>query len=132
MPHKMPPIHGRFVKGKSGNPEGARKHNHALKKLRKASRADVEIIADLIQKKTPEQLYSLLKAGKLKGFAALVVSVFVKACTKGDAAAMEKLFREMVGPVREEFNLYNPDGTMAGGERTVIVIPDNGRDPIDD
>lgn len=100
----------KFPKGTSGNPEGGRKSNKGLVKLRKATREDIEAIGYLLRNKTPTEIMEMLKKGDQSLLTSIPLSVAIQAFRKGDAGAMEKLFNEIVGKAKERIEISGVDG----------------------
>ncbi len=99
----------RFKKGVSGNPEGGRKHDPELRKLRNLTKEEMVEIGSLIVKgdiAELERLKNAIKkvakgelAPKVPVLQAMMASVALKTIATGDANALDILLNRLVGRV---------------------------------
>jgi len=97
----VPPKETRWKKGQSGNPEGGRKHNPELKKLKNLTEAEIVEVGSLVVKGSITDLKKLSQNPDCSALTAMMASVAAKAINKGDGAALDILLNRIVGKVKE-------------------------------
>lgn len=117
MPRKPPPKHSQFKKGKSGNPDGARKHNPALKALKNLTLDTYREVIEAVCTGNVELLANMAK-GEDEKMSALQVGVaraFYAAIQKGDYEIIERIAQRIVGKIPDELNVVskNLNATVA-------------------
>lgn len=105
MPRGIPPKHSRWKKGQSGNPEGGRAHNPAIKRLKKLTN---EAYADLIEAVAfgnGEDVRALACSGKAQNLIATLAHCWMVARRRGDYETIEKILSRVLGKIPDEINL---------------------------
>lgn len=97
MGYKTPPKGKGFQPGKSGNPQGARLHNVALKKLKRLAAPELARIIDLMLQSSVAELRTLKKNKKLPALDAWIVAIILKAQKRGDGKALEVILSRALG-----------------------------------
>lgn len=118
-----------FKPGQSGNPEGARKHNPEIKKLKALTEVELIDVGTFIVKSKFHQLKELLKSPEISTLHAMAAGLAIKSVTKGDAAAFNALMDRLLGKVKEHVNL---SGNIGGTSRVVLFLPKNGSEAPDE
>lgn len=102
---KPPPKHSRFKKGKSGNPEGGRKHNPAVRAL---GQLTVEKYREVIQLVLEGKVQDLKDMAENENTPAIQVGIavsFLKAIKNGDYAVIERIAERIVGKIPDEIKI---------------------------
>lgn len=113
-----------FQKGQSGNPEGGRKHDPELKKLKNLTQAELIEVGTFIVKGKMSELRALMKNPDTSALQAMVAGLAIKTMSKGDPAAFNALMDRLLGKVKEHIQ---HSGEIGGAPNVIIKIPDNGR-----
>ena len=87
-----PPKSTQFKKGQSGNPEGARKHNQDLKKLKACLKREIDETLNLLLQSDIDKLNHLIKSKDSDVLTLALASVLSKSIKKGDWYALKGLF----------------------------------------
>ncbi len=128
MAKVLPPIEKRFKKGQSGNPEGGRKHNKDLKKIRHLTNEEFKEVASVILNRdcSLEDLKEMVVTqDKVSPLTRWIASVVGNGIKKGDAAALNVLLDRICGKVKEH---VHHTGSPMVQQGTVVVLPSNGKE----
>lgn len=105
MPKNQPPKHSQFKKGKSGNPEGARKHNPALKALKKITIESYREIIELVLTSDVRAIKAIAEDPKSTGLQVGIAVAFMKAIKNGDYTVIERIAERIVGKIPDEIKI---------------------------
>jgi hypothetical protein len=95
----------KFKKGVSGNPEGSRAHNPAIRALKKLT---IEIYREVIELAMTSNLAALKEVAEHPDTPAVQVGVAValmKAIREGDYGVIERIAERIVGKIPDELNV---------------------------
>lgn len=102
---KPPPKHSRWKKGKSGNPEGGRAHNPALKALRKITIESYREIIELVLTSDVRAIKAIAEDPKSTGLQVGIAVAFLKAIKNGDYTVIERIAERIVGKIPDEIKI---------------------------
>lgn len=105
MPRKPPPKHSQFQKGKSGNPEGSRAHNPALKALKKITIESYREIIELVMTSDVRAIKAIAEDPKSTGLQVGIAVAFLKAIKNGDYTVIERIAERIVGKIPDEIKI---------------------------
>jgi hypothetical protein len=94
-----------YKKGQSGNPEGGRKHNPVMRKLKALTNEQVAEIGTLILEGNLPELQAIAKDDTAPALKVLIASVVAKAMQRGDAHALNIILDRIAGKVKERIEL---------------------------
>lgn len=106
MPAK-PPVGRRFTKGRSGNPEGGRAHNPALRALKKLTIETYREAIEQVMTGNLAQLQDTIKNPESTALQVGIATAFLKAIKNGDYAVVERIAERIVGKIPDELNVKN-------------------------
>ena len=118
----------RFKPGESGNPEGGRRHNPDLRRLKKLTTEEVLEIGSFLLSNNIAKLQAMTddaiqnprsRHSSLKIWIARVV---LQGSKKGDAKALELVLNRLIGKVPDKMEFPN-----LNKPQVIITLPDNGR-----
>lgn len=113
-----------FKPGQSGNPEGARAHNPAMKLIKRLSAAEVAQLGTMILTKNMLKLKEIAETSKSdvnckhSALKAVMASIILKAFQKGDAHALDVILNRLIGKVTEKISLVDAKITPTTAELT--------------
>lgn len=99
-----------FKKGQSGNPDGGRKHNPDVKKIRRLSKEEVADIASLLLEKNIEGLQAVINDPNSSTLKVWTATLVVKSMKKGDSKCWDVILSRIIGKVPEKFEHTGKDG----------------------
>lgn len=104
-----------FPKGKSGNPEGARKHNPELKKIRALTRESLAEIGSLVVNKKFDEIERIARDETKPALQVWIANIVRLGAIRGDDARLNNLMNRIVGPVKNEIDLKtdNPNSNKS-------------------
>ncbi|MDH4163312.1 MAG: DUF5681 domain-containing protein [Nitrospirota bacterium] len=102
---KPPPKHSRFKKGQSGNPEGGRAHNPAIKALRKITIESYREIIELVLTSDVRKIKAIAEDPKSTGLQVGIAVAFMKAIKNGDYTVIERIAERIVGKIPDEIKI---------------------------
>jgi len=108
--NKHPPREHQFKPGQSGNPEGARRHNQELKRLRRLSAEEVSAIATMILEHDRKALVELTKKTDASILQLWFAKIAAKAIDKGDATALSIILDRVCGKAPSKVEISGKDG----------------------
>jgi hypothetical protein len=114
--YKKPPTHSQFKKGQSGNPRGRpRGSKNFNTRLREA--ADEKVL--------------IIENGKRRKVALDEVAIkrFVRQCAQGDYRSTRDLFGYLQEDDRQREQERTRERSSPPRRHSIVVLPDNGRDP---
>ena len=94
-----------WKKGQSGNPNGARAHNHAVKALARLTVATYREVIELVLTGNLTELKAMAENPKTPAIQVGVASAFMKAIKSGDYAVIERIAERIVGKIPDEINV---------------------------
>jgi Family of unknown function (DUF5681) len=94
-----------YKKGQSGNPEGGRKHNPIMRRLKALTNEQVAEIGTLILEGNLPQLQAIAKDDTAPALKVLIASVVAKAMQRGDAHALNIILDRIAGKIKERIEL---------------------------
>lgn len=119
-----------FKKGApSGNPEGGRKHNPEIKKIKALTEKQLIDVATFVLQSSVGQIKARMKDPKTSVLHGMVLGLALKSMTKGDAGSFNALMDRMLGKVKENFHL---SGTIGGTSKVILTMPPNGSEAPED
>lgn len=105
MAKKLPPIETRFKKGKSGNPEGGRKHNPAIKALKNITIESYREVIEIVMTGSLADLKEMAEDPKTSALQVGVATSFLKAIKTGDYNVIEQIASRVIGKLPDEINV---------------------------
>lgn len=125
-----PPEKNRWKKGVSGNPDGGRKHDPEIRKLKALTKKEIAEVGELILMGNFQELLRMRDEVKnLKSedsaLKVMIAAVAMRVVSKGDMVALDTLLNRLVGKVKDEIDL---SGTLTSNSRVVVSLPSNGRE----
>lgn len=94
-----------FKKGQSGNPEGGRAHNPAIKALGKLTLETYREVIELVLKGKLTDLKKMIEDPNTPAIQVGVATAFLKAIKNGDYNVIEQIASRIVGKIPDEINL---------------------------
>lgn len=94
-----------FKKGQSGNPEGARAHNPAIKALTKLTIESYREVIEIVMTGTLQDLKEMAEDPKTSALQVGIATSFMKAIKSGDYAIIEKIAERIIGKIPDELNV---------------------------
>lgn len=91
----------KFKKGKSGNPEGGRAHNPAIRALKNLTIETYREIIELVLTGNLAQLEKLIKDESSSALQVGVATAFAQAIKAGDYEVIERIAERIVGKIPE-------------------------------
>ncbi len=122
-----PPKQGMWKKGQSGNPKGGLAHDPALKKLKRLTKDEMIEIGSMVVKGSVASLRAIAKDPNESALKCMMAAVAVRTIVKGDPKALDALLNRLIGKVKDEVHVSNPDGTlrdklsMSQAERAALI-----------
>lgn len=123
-PVKAPPRSTWWKPGQSGNPNGGRAHDPALKAVKKMTKEELGKIGQLVLDGDYETLVELAGDREASVLTQMFASVCLRIINKGDASALDMLLNRIVGKVKDELDV----GGTGLAARVVVTLPANGRE----
>lgn len=122
---KPPPAHSRFKKGQSGNPEGGRAHNPALKALRKLTVESYREIIELVLTGNVAAIKKIAENPASTGLQVGISVAFLKAIKSGDYNVIERIAERIVGKIPDVVTVnqntnMNVAGSIAVFDKTAL------------
>ncbi len=114
-----------WKKGQSGNPDGAKKHNPALKVIKNLTEKELIEVSNMVLKGTMGELLDIREDEESTVLQRMLASVAVRVMKKGDMHAMDILLNRMIGKVKDKIDVNNLNATPA---RVIVTMPSNGRE----
>ncbi len=105
MARKLPPEATRFKKGVSGNPDGARKHNPAIRALKQLTLDTYREVIELVLTGNLTDLKAMAENPKTPAIQVGIASALMKAIKDGDHGVIERLAERIVGKIPDEVNV---------------------------
>jgi len=112
-----------WKKGQSGNPEGGRKHDPAMRAIKNLTKSELVTVGNLIIKNNYKALLALAKADDATVLQRMLATVAVRIVQNGDMHALDILLNRLVGKVKDEVMQQMEIRTP----QVVVTLPDNGR-----
>lgn len=107
--YRRPPKATQFKKGQSGNPEGARAHNPAIKALKALTIESFREIIELVMKGNLQSLKSVINDPDTSAVQVGIAKAFLKAIRNGDYTVIEKIAERIVGKIPDQLNITSPE-----------------------
>ena|SRR5665213_438697 len=117
---KPPPKHSRFQKGKSGNPEGGRAHNPAIKALRKLTVESYREIIELILSNNVAAVKAIAEDPNTTALQVGIAVAFLKAIKNGDYTVIERIAERIVGKIPDVVHINSQNNSNVNAEIKVI------------
>lgn len=117
-----------FKKGQSGNPEGGRAHDPVAKAIRKLTSAQLEHVISLLSNKTLAEIKQIAEAKTTDALTVWIAAIIVNGVKKGDVFSMDKLMERILGKVKQDFRVGDPNGQAIVPNTVIVNIPSNGRE----
>ncbi len=95
----------KFKKGVSGNPEGARKHNPAIKALSKLTVETYREVIELVLQGKVSDLKAMAEHPDTPAVQVGIAVSFLKAIKNGDYAVIERIAERIVGKIPDEIKI---------------------------
>lgn len=105
MPRKLPPVHTRFKKGQSGNPEGARLHNPITRALKNLTVESYRECIEAVCTGNLANLKAMVDDPKISALQIGIARAFIKAMQAGDYAVIERIAERIVGKIPDELKV---------------------------
>lgn len=105
MPRKPPPKHTQFKKGQSGNPQGGRIQNPALRALKKLTVETYREIIELVLISDVATIQAIAKDPSTPAVKVGICVAFLKAIKNGDYAVIERIAERIVGKIPDEIKI---------------------------
>ncbi len=121
----VPPKHGQWKKGQSGNPEGGRKHDPVIKQFKALTKAELAEVGNLVVKSKLDDLKAVKDDPNASVLKVMLASIAVKVISKGDMHALDLLLNRLIGKVRDDVIVT---GIPANQPQVVVTLPANGRE----
>lgn len=118
-----PPKKYQFRKGRSGNPEGARKHDQVKKAIKKLTSEELKEVINGLIMGTSADLESDIKSKESPVLVKLVGNALLKASQSGDIKTLEALMDRVIGKVPTKLEQIG----NAPKSNVVLYIPANGK-----
>lgn len=112
MPRLPPPKHSQFKPGKSGNPEGARKHNPIAKALKNLTIQSYREVIEAVCTGNVAFLQDMVNDPKTSALQVGVAAAVIKAIKVGDYATIERIAERIVGKIPDELNLNSTNTNL--------------------
>ena len=103
--YKKPPVHSQFKKGQSGNPEGGRAHNPAIKALKNLTVETYREVIELVLTGNLAQLKAMAEHPETSALQVGIATAFMKAIQSGDYSVIERIAERIVGKIPDELNV---------------------------
>ena len=100
--------------GQSGNPEGARKHNPAIKALKHLTIESFREIIELVVKSDLAAIKAIAENPKTSGLQVGIAVAFMKAIKNGDYGVIERIAERIVGKIPDELKVTSNNQTLHG------------------
>ena len=123
-----PPKHSQFKKGQSGNPRGAQLHDQTAKQIRKLTSEEVREVATLILDNNLPGLQAIARDKTASVLKVWIASIAAKGIQKGDPSALDKILERLIGKVKQDVSLSDPNGNPLVAPQVVVYLPSNGRE----
>lgn len=94
-----------FKKGQSGNPDGARAHNPAIKALKNITLESFREVIELVLKGNLRELKAMAEDPETSALQVGVATAFMKAIKTGDYNVIEQIASRIVGKIPDEINV---------------------------
>lgn len=104
-PKRKMPVGRRFKPGKSGNPEGARAHNPAIRALKNITLTVYREIIEVVMTGNLDMLRAIIKNPESSAVQVGVARAFLNACKRGDYTVIEKIAERIVGKIPDVLNV---------------------------
>lgn len=113
----------RFQPGQSGNPQGGKLHDPALKQIKNMTKDELKKVANLVIQGSMENLQLLARHEEATVLQKMLASVCLRVVVNGDMGALDTLLNRLVGKVKDEVE-------MSGDVKPQIIVtlPSNGRE----
>lgn len=98
---RNPPERNRFKKGQSGNPQGSRLHNPAIRALRKLTVETYREVIELVLQGKVSDLQEMAKNPDTPAVQVGIAVAFLKAIKNGDYDVIERIAERIVGKIPE-------------------------------
>lgn len=92
-----PPKHTQFRKGKSGNPDGARKHDPVLRVIRGLTYLQLGTIVDCLFGATESEIRAITEDNSYPIFVQIIAKAILKSLDENNMDVVEKLMDRMLG-----------------------------------
>ena len=110
--------------GQSGNPNGGRAHDPALKAVRKMTKDELAKTAQLVLDGDYDTLVALANDRSASVLTQMFASVCLRIIYKGDMAAFDAFLSRIIGKVKDELDA----NLTHSAARVVVTLPANGRE----
>lgn len=127
MKKKKKPLPHRFKKGEpSMNPDGGRKHDHVMKRIKLLTRQELATVCNLVLQGNIEQLEEICEDREYSSaLKVLVASIVKRGVRDGNFGAFDALLNRLLGKVPDRMDLNHLN---SGGPTIVVTLPSNGRE----
>lgn len=123
-----PPLHTRFKKGQSGNPNGAQRHSPEFKRMRRLVEAELVDLGSLILNGDMTELRQIVNDPNASVLTRMLASVVHKGINKGNMDSLDKLLTRIVGKPKEQVEGGNQTDRFVQSEskiaRALLTDPD--------
>lgn len=109
---RIPPKHSQFKPGKSGNPEGARKHNPIRKALKNLTVESYREVIEAVCTGNVAHLQDMVKDPKTSALQVGVAAAVIKAIQVGDYTTIERIAERIVGKIPDELNVKSSNTNL--------------------
>lgn len=118
-----------WKKGQSGNPQGGRLHNKAIKNIRNLTNQELARVGSIIVQGKIGELRAIIDKGNdANVLEAMIASVCIGIVTKKDANALNALMDRLAGKIPQRLESTGKDGEPLNQPQVIVTIPSNGRD----
>lgn len=105
MAKKLPPVETRFKKGQSGNPEGSRAHNPAVKALKNLTIESYRECVEMVCTGNLSELKAMAENPKTSALQVGIATAFMKAIKSGDYTVIERIAERIIGKIPDELKV---------------------------
>lgn len=100
-----------FKKGTTGNPQGARLHNPAIKALTKLTVETYREVIEIVMKGTLKDLKAMAEHPQTSALQVGIAASFIKAIQAGDYNVIERIAERIIGKIPDELNVNSTSNT---------------------
>jgi hypothetical protein len=116
-----PPKHSQFRPGRSGNPDGGRRHNPALKIIKRLTAPEIQEVGSLIVKGSMADLKKAAADPGASVYKVMLISLVMRVIKKGDPRAFDTLFNRLVGKPKSASELTGAEYGLKNFATVVIT-----------
>lgn len=109
---QLKPFH--FKPGQSGNPEGGKKHNPGLRKLKKLQTESYVDLIELVAFKSKADVMEVAKDAAEENLLGTIAQIWMIARARGDYDTIEKILSRVLGKVPDKIDINSKNLTVTG------------------